>query len=56
MISRGVIAAIGIAVLATVVVWLWVMPDEPQRALEDGAGAAALATLIVGAAIRRGLS
>ena len=54
MISRGIIAALGIAIVATAIVWLIVMPDEPEKALRDGAGAAALATLIVGASIRRG--
>lgn len=53
MIGRWVTAAIGIAIVATAIVWLIVLPDEPEKALQDGAGAAALATLIVGASTRR---
>ena len=54
MINRQFIAAIGIAIVATAVVWLFVMPDDPEKALQDGAGAAALATASVGASLRRG--
>jgi hypothetical protein len=54
MISREITAAIGIATFATAALWLFAMPDEPVKAFQDGAGAAALATVIVGASIRRG--
>ncbi|GJD98799.1 MULTISPECIES: hypothetical protein [Methylobacterium] len=54
MTRNGLLGALILCAAATLAVWLLVMPDEPARALQDGAGAAALATLLVGVAIRRG--
>ncbi|WP_203236430.1 hypothetical protein [Methylobacterium crusticola] len=54
MTEHGVLSASAVCILATAALWLFAMPDEPTRAFQDGAGAAALATIIVGAALRRG--
>jgi hypothetical protein len=53
VIERGILGAVAVCVAATVALWWLAMPDEPVRALQDGLGAAALATIIAGAAIRR---
>ena len=39
-------------VAGSAALWLLAMPDEPVRALQDGLGAAALATFLAGAAAR----
>ncbi|BCM84279.1 MULTISPECIES: hypothetical protein [Methylobacterium] len=53
MIERGILGAVAVCIAATAGLWLLAMPDEPVRALQDGLGAAALATIIAGAAVRR---
>lgn len=53
MIERGILGAIAVCIAATAALWWLAMPDEPVRAVQDGLGAAALATIIAGAAVRR---
>ena len=53
VIERGILGAVAVCIAATAGLWLLAMPDEPVRALQDGLGAAALATIIAGAAVRR---
>ena len=43
--ARPVLLAAAVAILATVAVWLSVMPDAPEDALEDGLIASASASL-----------
>ncbi|GJD60564.1 hypothetical protein [Methylobacterium frigidaeris] len=52
-IEQGILGAIAVCIAATAALWWLAMPDEPVRALQDGLGAAALATIIAGAAVRR---
>ncbi|SFU42102.1 hypothetical protein SAMN02799631_00599 [Methylobacterium sp. 174MFSha1.1] len=52
-IERGILGAIAVCVAATAALWWLAMPDEPVRALQDGLGSAALATIIAGAAALR---
>jgi hypothetical protein len=52
-IEKGILGAVAVCVAATAALWWLAMPDEPVRALQDGLGAAALATIIAGAAVRR---
>jgi hypothetical protein len=51
--ARSVLSSAAIAVLATAAVWLFVMPDEPQRAADDGVIAALVASIIVTEKVRR---
>lgn len=53
--TRPILFSAAIAVLATAGVWLFVMPDEPQRAADDGIIAAAIASVVVTAKVRRDL-
>ncbi|KMO16394.1 hypothetical protein SQ03_14785 [Methylobacterium platani JCM 14648] len=53
VIGRGILGAVAVCIAATAGLWWLAMPDEPVRALQDGLGAAALATIIAGAAVRR---
>jgi hypothetical protein len=52
VIERGIFGAVAVCIAATAALWLLAMPDEPVRALQDGLGAAALATFLAGAAAR----
>ncbi|MET7242956.1 hypothetical protein ABZT49_06265 [Methylobacterium sp. EM32] len=52
-IERGILGAIAVCIAATAALWWLAMPDEPVRALQDGLGSAALATIIAGAAALR---
>ncbi|GJD49543.1 hypothetical protein OPKNFCMD_2274 [Methylobacterium crusticola] len=53
MVNRMIACAAVIAVTATIAVWLIAMPNDPARALRDGAGSAILATAVVALVIRR---
>jgi hypothetical protein len=50
---RLMLLAVAIAVVATTAVWLSIMPDEPEDALEDGLIASLSASLIVLVVSRR---
>jgi hypothetical protein len=45
-----------LAAVATLGVWLIVMPDEPERAADDGIVATAIASLVVTEKVRRDLN
>lgn len=53
--TRPTLVSTAIAVLATAGVWLFVMPDEPERAADDGIIAAAIASMVVTEKVRRDL-
>ena len=54
--TQPILASMAIAVLATAGLWLFVMPDEPERAADDGILAAAIASLVVTEKVRRDLT
>ena len=51
--ARPVLLAAAVAILATAAVWLSVMPDAPEDALEDGLIASLSASLVMLVVIRR---
>jgi hypothetical protein len=50
---RPVLLAAAVAIIATAAVWLSIMPDEPEDALEDGLIASLSASLITLVVSRR---
>lgn len=53
--TRPILLSGTIAILATTVVWLVAMPDDPERAVDDGLIAAAIASVVVVRKVRRDL-
>ena len=53
--TQPILVTTVIAVFATAGVWLFVMPDEPQRAADDGLIAAAIASVVLTEKVRRDL-